>query len=117
MKPLSTNGIENGLSEQPECSVRRVTPGMQTGVALQGLSHRSISLTARQQAVLRRVYEGWKYRQIAHDLKCSEGSVKAVIQQLFRKLEVRKRTLIVRMAYEKTLVERQEERLVVQTER
>lgn len=112
MKTLFRGG-SNKLSEQPQSSVQKVTPGMQTGVELHRPSYGSISLTARQRAVLTRVYEGWKYRQIAHDLKCSEGSVKAVIQELFRKLGVRKRTLIVRIAYEQALVERQEERALM----
>jgi hypothetical protein len=34
-------------------------------------------------------------------LQCSEGSVKAVLQELFNKLGVRKRAQIVRMAFEK----------------
>jgi DNA-binding CsgD family transcriptional regulator len=61
----------------------------------------SISFTPRQQAVLARVSEGWTNQQIAHDLKYSEGSVKAVLQELFKKLGVRKRAQIVRMAFEK----------------
>jgi hypothetical protein len=48
------------------------------------------------------VSEGWTNQQIALHLKCSEGSVKAVLQELFSKLGVRKRAQIVRMAFEKT---------------
>jgi DNA-binding CsgD family transcriptional regulator len=61
----------------------------------------SILFTAKQQAVLTRVSEGWTNRQIARHLQCSEGSIKAVLQELFNKLGVRKRAQIVRMAFEK----------------
>jgi DNA-binding CsgD family transcriptional regulator len=64
--------------------------------------HGSVSFTPRQQEVLTRVSEGWTNQQIAHHLMCSEGSVKAVIQELFKKLGVRKRTHIVRMVFERT---------------
>jgi DNA-binding NarL/FixJ family response regulator len=63
-------------------------------------SYGSISFTERQQAVLLRVSNGWTDKKIAVDLKCSVGSVKAVLQQLFNKLGVRKRAQIVRMAFE-----------------
>jgi len=59
-----------------------------------------LPFTAREQAVLMRVSQGWTNQQIALHLKCSEGSVKAVLQQLFSKLGVRKRAQIVRMAFE-----------------
>ena len=63
-------------------------------------THRTIFFTAKEQAVLTRVSEGWTSQQIAHHLECSEGSVKATLQQLFKKLGVRKRAQIVRMAFE-----------------
>lgn len=63
----------------------------------------STPLTARQRTVLKRVSDGWTSKQIARSLKCTEGSVKATLQQLFRKLGVRKRALIVRMASEAAL--------------
>lgn len=59
-----------------------------------------ISFTAKEQAVLMRVSEGWTNQQIAHHLKCSEASIKAVLQQLFRKLGVRTRSQVVRMTFE-----------------
>ena len=60
----------------------------------------SVSFTEREQAVLERVSSGWTNRQISQDLKCSEGSVKAILQQIFNKLGVRKRAQIVRLAFE-----------------
>jgi DNA-binding NarL/FixJ family response regulator len=68
--------------------------------------HGSIAFTPKQQMVLTRVSEGWTNQQIAHHLKCSEGSVKAVIQELFKKLGVRKRAQIVRMVFEGPLSSR-----------
>jgi DNA-binding response OmpR family regulator len=65
----------------------------------------SISLSARQRAVLTRVSEGWTNRQVARHLRCTEGAVKGTLQQLFRKIGVRKRTQIVRMAFEKGLID------------
>jgi DNA-binding response OmpR family regulator len=67
-----------------------------------------ISFTERQRTVLAHVSEGWTNLQIAHNMKCTEAAVKAVIQELFRKLEVRKRAQIVRVAIEKRLVHMQD---------
>jgi DNA-binding NarL/FixJ family response regulator len=61
-------------------------------------------LTEKERAVLTRVSNGMSNLQIACDLGCSEGSIKAVIQQLFGKFGVRKRAQIVRMAFEKSLI-------------
>lgn len=70
-------------------------------------AHGAISFTDRQRTVLARVSEGWTNQQIAQHMKCTEAAIKAVIQELFRKLEVRKRAQIVRVAIEKGLVKRQ----------
>ena len=64
----------------------------------------AVSFTDKQRTVLARVSEGWTNQQIAHDMKCTEAAVKAVIQELFRKLEVRKRAQIIRVAIEKRLI-------------
>lgn len=58
------------------------------------------SLSAKEQAVLERVAGGWANLQIAADLQCSEGSVKAILQQLFGKFGVRKRSHVIRLAFE-----------------
>jgi DNA-binding CsgD family transcriptional regulator len=60
------------------------------------------SLTTRQQAILTRVAEGWTNKQIANHLKCSEGSVKADLQVLFKQFGARGRAQLVRMAFEST---------------
>ena len=64
----------------------------------------SISFTAKERAVLAGVSEGSSNQQIALQLKCTEGSVKATLQQLFLKLGVRKRAQIVRVAFEQALM-------------
>jgi DNA-binding CsgD family transcriptional regulator len=64
----------------------------------EGLLLQSASLTAKEQTVLQGVANGRSNREIAQDLQCSVGSVKAVVQQLFEKLGVRRRAQIVRMA-------------------
>ena len=57
-------------------------------------------LTTREQAVLRGVFEGFSNKEIAAQLQISEGSVKAVMQQLFDKTGVRTRSQLVRIALE-----------------
>ena len=54
-------------------------------------------LTARQRDVLRGVVKGESNKQIAITLGVSEGSVKATLQQLFRKTSVRTRTQLMRL--------------------
>jgi len=61
------------------------------------------SFTAKEQAVLHRVAGGWTNLQIAKDMQCSVGAVKAILQQLFGKLGVRKRAQIVWLAFERGL--------------
>jgi DNA-binding CsgD family transcriptional regulator/DNA-binding winged helix-turn-helix (wHTH) protein len=72
------------------------------------VGNRSFSFTPRQKAVLAGVCKGWTNHEIASHLKCSEGAVKAILQQLFEKIGVRKRTQIVRLACEKELVDADE---------
>jgi two-component system nitrate/nitrite response regulator NarL len=58
-------------------------------------------LTERQQGVLSGILEGLTNKEIAWNLKVSESSVKAVIQELFHKAGVRTRSQLVRIAIEK----------------
>lgn len=97
----SQERTQSRSSEWHRLSSQRVTPDVRTRMELND-PHGTISFTAKQQTVLTRVSEGWTNQQIALHLKCSEGSVKAVLQELFSKLGVRKRAQIVRMAFEKT---------------
>jgi DNA-binding NarL/FixJ family response regulator len=57
-------------------------------------------LTEREELVLHGVLEGSTNRKIAEEVGGSEGSVKAAIQQLFRKTGVRTRSQLVRAALE-----------------
>ena len=59
------------------------------------------ALTARERFVLQGVFEGLTNKEIAGQLQISEGSVKAVLQQLFDKTGVRTRAQLVRIALER----------------
>jgi two-component system, NarL family, nitrate/nitrite response regulator NarL len=58
-------------------------------------------LTQRERFVLQGVFEGLTNKEIAAQLQVSEGSIKAVMQQLFDKTGVRTRSQLVRIALEK----------------
>ena len=58
------------------------------------------TLTARERAVLKSVFEGLTNKEIAVNMQISESSVKAVLQQLFDKTGVRTRSQLVRIAIE-----------------
>jgi DNA-binding NarL/FixJ family response regulator len=58
-------------------------------------------LNPRERGVLKGVFEGLTNKEIAAQLEISEGSVKAVMQQLFEKTGVRTRSQLVRIALEK----------------
>jgi DNA-binding NarL/FixJ family response regulator len=60
-------------------------------------------LTAREQEVLRSVFEGLTNKEIAHRIGVSQSSVKATLQQLFEKTGVRTRGQLVRIAIERSL--------------
>jgi len=62
---------------------------------------RSRPLTSRQSEVLRGILDGLTNKEIAWQLKVSESSVKAVIQELFHKAGVRTRSQLVRIAIER----------------
>lgn len=62
---------------------------------------RARPLTERQSQVLRGILDGLANKEIAWKLQTSETSVKAVIQELFRKAGVRTRSQLVRIAIEK----------------
>jgi DNA-binding CsgD family transcriptional regulator/DNA-binding winged helix-turn-helix (wHTH) protein len=62
------------------------------------------SFTSRQRAVLKCVSEGWTNGQVARHLQCSEAAIKATLQQIFKKLGVRKRSQVVRLSMERRLL-------------
>jgi two-component system, NarL family, nitrate/nitrite response regulator NarL len=57
-------------------------------------------LTDREAHVLRGILDGLSNRKIADHLRVSEASIKATLQQLFHKAEVRTRSQLVRAALE-----------------
>jgi DNA-binding NarL/FixJ family response regulator len=59
------------------------------------------TLTLRQQNVLSGILDGLTNKEIAWNLKVSESSIKAVVQELFHKAGVRTRSQLVRIAIEK----------------
>lgn len=71
----------------------------------------NLRLTVKETAVLASVSEGLSNQQIARELDCSEGSVKAILQQLFEKTGVRKRAQLVRVALDHSLLESRAKRL------
>jgi DNA-binding NarL/FixJ family response regulator len=60
-------------------------------------------LTVRQQQVLHGIFDGLTNKEIATKIGVSEGAVKATLQQLFRKTQVRTRAQLVRIAIESPL--------------
>jgi two-component system, NarL family, nitrate/nitrite response regulator NarL len=62
---------------------------------------RARPLTSRQREVLRGILDGLTNKEIAWNLKVSESSVKAVIQELFHKAGVRTRSQLVRITIER----------------
>lgn len=62
---------------------------------------RTRPLSFRQGEVMRGILDGLTNKEIALKLNASESSVKAVIQELFRKAGVRTRSQLVRIAIEK----------------
>jgi DNA-binding NarL/FixJ family response regulator len=56
------------------------------------------ALTARQERVLRGIFDGLTNKQIAAQVGATEPAVKATLQQLFRKTHVRTRGQLVRVA-------------------
>jgi DNA-binding NarL/FixJ family response regulator len=76
-------------------------PGASAGGAESNSS--AAHLTAREQRVLRCVFEGLSNKEMAHQLGVSQSSVKATLQHLFDKMGVRTRGQLVRIAIERSL--------------
>jgi DNA-binding CsgD family transcriptional regulator len=106
----SRNGELQELSErsgdQNQTSALRMTLGVQTRQKANGTPD-FVSLASKERAVLTGVSKGWTNRQIARDLKCSEGSVKSTIQRVFTKLGVKNRARIQEITPTNTLMEPQ----------
>lgn len=98
-RKIPATSRQGGDSSSAYFDQRRATPEAQPS-GESDATRGSPSLTQKERTVLMRVLEGWTSGQIARSLKRSEGSVKSSLQQIFKKLGVRKRSLIVRMAWE-----------------
>jgi DNA-binding NarL/FixJ family response regulator len=93
--------VTNGEMWLDSRAVRSLISGAQDKNA--GKSERESmvqSLSAREQNVLKAVFEGLTNKEIAANLQISESSVKAVLQQLFDKTGGRTRSQLVRIAIE-----------------
>jgi two-component system, NarL family, nitrate/nitrite response regulator NarL len=82
-----------------------IDPGLMKAF-LAGARHRNEEarqemLSTRERKVLRFVFEGFSNKEIGQQLAISEGSVKAVLQQLFARTGVRTRSQLVRIAVER----------------
>src|SRR5579862_4665854 len=66
--------------------------------------HSSRLLTTRERQVLQGVFEGMTNKKIATQIGVSEGTVKATLQRLFQKTQVRTRGQLVRAAIERSLL-------------
>jgi DNA-binding NarL/FixJ family response regulator len=72
-----------------------------SNMARRATPDRARTLTTRQSEVMRGILDGLSNKEIAVAINASESSVKAVIQELFRKAGVRTRSQLVRIAIEK----------------
>jgi two-component system, NarL family, nitrate/nitrite response regulator NarL len=81
---------------------QRVVQQMATQLS-EPAAHVSSQLTERQQHVLDGIFEGLANKEIAARLGVSESAIKATLQQLFRKTQVRTRGQLVRVALEGSL--------------
>jgi len=105
--------LKHGSSDQLIRAIRQVAAGeswidqaalrslLATRQARTQIAESSIPLTARQSDVLHGILDGLANKEIAWKLNTSESSVKAVIQELFRKAGVRTRSQLVRIAIER----------------
>lgn len=72
-------------------------------VAVDKSTQVNAQLTQRELQVLRSIFEGLSNKEIAHQIGCSQSSVKATLQRLFEKTGVRTRSQLVRIAIERSL--------------
>ena len=81
----------------------QMDPGLERAVsepAVGTTPRRRRDLTERQERVLSRVCAGLSNKEIAAEERVSESAVKGTLQQLFRKMRVRRRAQLVRLAVE-----------------
>jgi DNA-binding NarL/FixJ family response regulator len=77
-----------------------IIQSMADAVGERGAPNTRTRLTEQEQTVLQGVFEGLANKEIGVRLSISESAVKATLQQLFRKTNVRTRSQLVRIALE-----------------
>jgi two-component system nitrate/nitrite response regulator NarL len=100
--PLSAlaKSIRKVMSGEPWIDSRYLSVLLRPDIRAHQEGH-SLRLTERERSILRGVFQGLANKEIADRLKISETSVKAALQQLFRKTGVRTRGQLVRVALER----------------
>ena len=89
----SLHALRNGTHQLDDTSVRAIVRHIESDPGRR-------PLTTRERDVLRGVFGGHTNKEIANTLSVSEPLVKAVLQQLFTKTNVRTRAQLVRVALE-----------------
>jgi DNA-binding NarL/FixJ family response regulator len=72
-------------------------------VSMEDHAKSNAGLTQREEKVLQGIVDGLSNRKIGQEIGLKEGSVKAIVQQLFGKTGVRTRAKLVRLAMERSL--------------
>jgi DNA-binding NarL/FixJ family response regulator len=80
-----------------------VSAGVEQSAVKPAPPQSGIPLTAREQMVLRSVFEGHSNKEIAYQVGVSLSAIKGTLQQLFEKMGARTRAQLVRMAIEHSL--------------
>lgn len=83
---------------------RRLLPTRASKGATWATLRSNREFTDRERRVLQGIFEGRTNKQIAGDVGVSESAVKATLQQLFRKTDVRTRAQLVRIVIEGPIV-------------
>jgi DNA-binding CsgD family transcriptional regulator len=93
-------GVWAGMAKHIDVRLRPAWPAGGTRMAPAPTNR---ALTERERQVLRGVFDGHTNRQIGIEIGVSESAVKATLQQLFRKTQVRTRAQLVRAVVDGSL--------------
>jgi two-component system, NarL family, nitrate/nitrite response regulator NarL len=99
-KDVSIDVLAQRIRELARIQSHAGFPSSRAGSPDTWASKRPKPLTSREVEVLRLLLEGLATKQIAHELSCTESSVKGIIQQLFHKSGTATRSQLVRAALE-----------------
>jgi len=89
------------MARQIDPRLRIARPARGPGAAAPPPTRRA--LTTRERQVLRGIFDGLTNKQIATNIGVSVSAVKATVQQLFRKIQVRTRAQLVRAVVDGSL--------------